>query len=99
MVDEGKIRVARFNNVNFELWKMQIEHYLYQNDMYLSFSGKAQKPKEMSNGKWDILHRKALGVIRLSLASTIAFNGFKEKMNQRLDGDAIEDVRETFSFK
>ena len=48
MVGEGKIRVERFNSV---FWKMQIEDYLYQKDLYLSLDGKIHKPKEMSDGE------------------------------------------------
>ena len=48
MAEEGKIRVERFNNVNFEFWKIQIVDYLYQKDLYLSLSGKAQKSNEMT---------------------------------------------------
>ena len=29
MVDEGKLSVDRFNGQNFQLWKMQMEDYLY----------------------------------------------------------------------
>jgi len=50
MADEGKIRVERFNGVNFEFWKMWIQDYLYRNDLYLPLGGKVQKPKEMSDG-------------------------------------------------
>jgi len=37
--------------VNFELWKMQIEDYLYKKDFYLPLGGKTHKPKEMSDGE------------------------------------------------
>ena len=30
MADDGKIRAERFNDANFEFWKMQIEDYMYQ---------------------------------------------------------------------
>jgi len=40
MADEGKIRVERFNGVNFgsgsEDAELQIEDYLYQKDLFLS---------------------------------------------------------------
>jgi len=52
----------------------------------------------MSDSEWEILNRKALGAIRLSLTSTVAFNVSREK-DQRLDGGTIEDVRETLGFK
>ena len=46
--DERKIRVERFNGVNFRFWMMQIEDYLYQN---FPLDGKTYKPKEMCDGK------------------------------------------------
>ena len=60
MADERKIRVEKFNGVNFRFCKMQIEDYLCQKDLYLSLGENTHKPKEMSDGKWDILDRKAL---------------------------------------
>jgi len=65
---------------------MQIEDYLYQKDPYLLLGEKTNKPKEMSDGEWEILDRKALGEIRLSLAltSTVAFNVSREKTTKDL---------------
>ena len=37
---EGKFRVKKFNIQNYQLWKMQMEHYLYQKDLYLSLGRK-----------------------------------------------------------
>ena len=61
MVDEKKIKTERFNRANFGFWKIQTEDYMYQKDLYYFLGGKAQKPKEMSDGKWVILNLKALG--------------------------------------
>ena len=58
-----KIKVERFNGVNFRFWKMQIEDYMYLKDLYLSLNGKTHKPKEMSNVEWEILDRKTIGAI------------------------------------
>jgi len=52
---------------------------MYQKDLYLPLDRKTQKPKKMSDGEWDILDQKALRAIRLSLASTVAFNVSREK--------------------
>ena len=76
MADEEKTRVEKFNGANFEFWKMRIKDYLYKKYLYLPLEGKAQKSKDMFGGEWDILDWKALGAIRLSLASTVAFNVF-----------------------
>ena len=44
MAEEGKFRVDKFNDQNYHLWKMQMEDYLYQKDLYLLLGGKAKQP-------------------------------------------------------
>ena len=63
MADEGKLRVDRFNGQNFQLWKMQMEDYLYQKDLWKPLEGKTKNQGSMSNEEWDLLDRKALGSI------------------------------------
>jgi hypothetical protein len=79
MSEDGKFRVEKFNNQNYQLWKMQMEDYLYQKDLFLPLSGVEKKPVAMKDEEWEILDRKALGTIRLSLAASVAFNISKEK--------------------
>ena len=57
-----------------------MEDYLYQKNLYRPLMGndKGQK-KEESDDDWEILDRKALGQIRLSLAKSVAHNILKEK--------------------
>ena len=43
MAEEGKFKVEKFNNQNFQLWNMKMEDYLYQKDLYLSLNGKPKK--------------------------------------------------------
>ena len=61
MAEEGKIRVERFNGTNFEFWKIQIEDYMYQKDLYLSLGGKAQKLREITDDELEVLDQKPLG--------------------------------------
>ena len=63
MADDGKLRVDRFNGQNFQLWKMQMEDYLYQKDLWKPLEGKTKNQGSMSNVEWDILDIKALGSI------------------------------------
>ena len=79
MAKEGKFRVKKFNGQNYQLWKMQMEDYLCQKDLYLSLGRKSKQPTVMKDEEWEVLDRKALGTIRLCLASSIAFNILKEK--------------------
>jgi hypothetical protein len=79
MSKDGKFRVEKFNGQNYQLWKMQMEDYLYQKDLFLPLSGVAKKLEAMKDEEWEILDRKALGTIWLSLAALVAFNISQEK--------------------
>jgi hypothetical protein len=63
MSEDGKFRVKKFNGQNCQLWKMQMEDYLYQKDLILPLSGVAKKPAAMKDEEWEILDKKALGTI------------------------------------
>ena len=89
MAEEGKFRVEKFNDQNYQLWKMHMEDYLYQKDLYLSLDEKAKQMAAVKNEEWEVLDRKALGTIRMCLASSVAFNILKEK--------TIEGVMSTLS--
>jgi hypothetical protein len=39
MEKDGKFRVEKFNDQNYQLWKMQMEDYLYQKDLFLPLGG------------------------------------------------------------
>ena len=49
MVEEGKFRVKKLNGQNYYLWNMQMEEYLYQNDLYLLLGGKEKQPLAMKD--------------------------------------------------
>lgn len=76
--------VEKFNGMNFAFGKMQIEDYLYQKNLYQLFGGKSKKPVTITDADWEVLDRKALGTIRLSLSSSIAFNIYNEKTTEDL---------------
>eukprot|EP00253_Pinus_taeda_P008623 PITA_08623 len=57
---------------------MQMEDYLYQKDLYLPLGGKTKMPTGMIDEEWNLLDRKALGIVWLCLAASIAFNISKE---------------------
>jgi hypothetical protein len=61
-----------------------MEDYLYQKDVFLPLSGVAKKPTAMKDEEWEILDKKAIGTIRLSLAASMAFNISKEKTTKDL---------------
>ncbi|KAK3037909.1 hypothetical protein RJ639_031800 [Escallonia herrerae] len=46
MAEEGKGKIEKFNGMNLQWWKMQVEDYLYQKDLYLPLVG--EKPEAMN---------------------------------------------------
>ena len=56
-----------------------IEDLLYQKKLYLPLGGIKNKPEEMKDEEWEVLDRTTLGTIRLTLASSVAFNIVNEK--------------------
>jgi hypothetical protein len=79
MSKDGKFRVEKFNGQRYQLWKMQMEDYLYHKDLFLPLVGIAKNLATTKDEEWDILDRKALGMIRLSLEASVSFNISKEK--------------------
>jgi hypothetical protein len=70
----GNFRLDKFNDQNYQLWKMQMEYYLYQKDLFLPLGGIENNLMTMKDEEWEVLDRKALGMIRLSLTTSVAFN-------------------------
>jgi hypothetical protein len=93
MSEDGKFTVEKFNGQNYQLWKMHMEDYLYQKDLFLPLGGVEKKSMAMKDEEWEILDRKALGTIRLSLEVSVAFNISKEKTTKDLM-DALDKLYE-----
>ena len=85
MAEEGKFRVEKFNGQNYQLWKMQMEDYIYQKDLYLLLGGKAKQLAAMKDEEWGVLDIKALGTIKLVLCFINGFKYFKRKYNGGCD--------------
>ena len=79
MVDEGKMRVDKFNGQKFQLWKMQIDDQLYQKDLWKPLEGNIKNQGSMKNDDWDLFDRKVLGRIQSCLVPLVAFDITKEK--------------------
>jgi hypothetical protein len=63
-----------------------MEYHLYQKDIFLPLGGITKKSMTMKDKEWEVLDRKALGMIRLILASSLALYISKEKtMNEMMD--------------
>jgi hypothetical protein len=84
MSEDGKFRVDKFNGQNYHLWNMNMEDYLYHKDLFLPLGGIAKKLAATKDEEWEILDRKDLGMIQLSLAASVDFNISKEKTTKGL---------------
>ena len=74
--------IEKFDGTNFAYWRMQIEDYLYRKQLHLPLLG--TKPEAMKVEEWALLDRQALGVIRLTLSRSVAYNVVKEKTTANL---------------
>ena len=79
MAEEKKFRIEKFNGQNYQLWKIQMEDYFYQKDLYLSLGRKTKQVATMKDEEWEVLERKELGTIWMCLALSMDFNISKEK--------------------
>jgi hypothetical protein len=79
MSEDGNFRVEKFNGQNYQLWKMQMQDYLYHKDLFLPLGRITKKSMATRDEELEVLDKKALGTIRLSLAASVAFNIYKEK--------------------
>ena len=75
---------------------MQIEDYLYPKDLHESLTG--VKPKSMTEEKWKLMDRQALGLIRLTLSRNVAFNIVKEKTTSDLL-KALSNIYENIDYE
>ncbi|KAL6530248.1 hypothetical protein OROHE_014601 [Orobanche hederae] len=82
MAEDGKVKIDKFKCHDFGFWRMQIEDYLYQKGLHEPLTG--QKPEKMAEAEWALFDRKALGIVRLSLARNVAYNIVNEKTTHGL---------------
>lgn len=77
MAEDWNIKIDSFDGHNFWFWKKQIEAYLYLKELHQPLLG--EKPKDMADTDWELLDRKALAEIRLSLSKNVFYNVVNEK--------------------
>ena len=78
----SKLEIEKFDGSDFSFWKMQIKDYLYQKDLHEPLT--EVKSESMTEEKWNLKDRQALGLIRLTLSRNVAFNIEKEKTTSGL---------------
>jgi hypothetical protein len=74
-----------------------MEDYLYQKYQFLLLGRIEKKPMAMEDEEWEVLDRKPLGMIRLSLTASMAFNMSKGKTMKELM-DALAKLYEKTSM-
>jgi hypothetical protein len=57
--------------------EMEMEDYLYQKDIFLPLGRIKKKLMTMKDEEWEVLDRKALGMISMCMAVSVAFNILK----------------------
>ena len=77
-MDSSKLVIEKFDGSDFSFWKMQIEDYLYHKYLHKPLTG--VKLKSMTEEKWNLKDRQALGLIRLTLSRNVAFNIVKQRL-------------------
>ena len=61
-----------------------MEDYLYKKDLFLLLGGIEKNTTTMKDEEWEVLDRKALATIQMSLVASVAFNISKEKKRKDL---------------
>jgi hypothetical protein len=51
-----------------------MEGYLYEKDLFLPLGGIEKNSTTIKDEQWEVVYRKALGTIRMSLAVSVDFN-------------------------
>ena len=69
--------IEKFDGTNFGFWRMQIEDYLYGKKLHLPLLG--EKSAIVKDDEWTLLDRQVLGVIKLTLSRSVAYNVVNEK--------------------
>ena len=72
------MEVDKFNGNNFKLWKLNMEDFLEDRDLW-EVTSIDVRPTKIPQENWDLKDQKAKGIIRLYLADSILLNVFDEK--------------------
>lgn len=76
-----KIPTEKFDGLDFRFWKMQIEDYLYGNDLYHPLNAKLEN---MDLEEWELLHREMMSAICLSLSMNVSNHTIKAKLAKNM---------------
>ena len=74
----GRIEIEKFDDTNFELWKLKVEDMMVDRDLWIVVSG--NNPLGIKQEDWVSIDRKSKGLIRLCLVDFVVLNVHEEKI-------------------
>ena len=80
-----KIDVENFSSTNFEMWKMKMEDLSIDRDLWDAIDENKLRPTNLTLAiQYDVIDRKAKGLIKLCLADSILINVHEEPIMKKL---------------
>ena len=81
----GRIDVEKFFGTNFEMWKLKMEDLLIDQDLMDAIDEDKLRPTDLTlAAQYDVIDRKAKGLIKLCLADSILINVHEEPTMKKL---------------
>ena len=81
----GRIDVEKLSGTNFEMWKLKMEDLLIDRDLWDAIDENKLRPTYPTlAAQYDVIDRKAKGLIRLCLAESIMINVHEEPTPKKL---------------
>ncbi|KAH9294794.1 hypothetical protein KI387_038382, partial [Taxus chinensis] len=81
----GRIDVENFFHKKFEMWKLKMENMLLDRYLWDAVDEKVYRPMDpVLAAPYDVMDRKAKGLIRLCLANSILINVHEESTLEKL---------------
>lgn len=82
MASTSRLKMDNFNGTNFDLWKLKLENFLVDRDLWVAVFG--SKPIGMKYEEWEVLERKEISLIRLCLVDLVLLNISEEPTTSSL---------------
>ena len=83
MSNTSRIEIEKFDEHNFELWKLKMEDLLVDREQWIVVAP-GTKLTSMPDEDWKKLDRKSQSTIRICLADSIFLNVSKEDTTKKL---------------
>ncbi|GLJ29753.1 hypothetical protein SUGI_0587340 [Cryptomeria japonica] len=81
----GRIEVEKYKGSNFDMWKLKMEDLLIDRDLWDAVDANVQRPSDpTAAAQYDVMDRKAKGLIRLCLADSVLINVHEENSAKKL---------------